>query len=143
VRLVPLEINEWLSVPDELVSIRATRAGGPGGQNVNKVSSRVELLIDLVRWTALPPDARQRLEARERRRISREGTWRIVCQLHRDQTRNREACLESLRRIVRECLVSPPRRRATRPSRSARQRRLESKRIRGATKRLRTRPPGD
>ena len=113
---MPLEINSALSIPDELLEVRYSRSGGPGGQNVNKVSSRVELFLDLARWTALPEDARQRLEAREKRRISREGVLRMVCQEYRDQTRNREECFEKLRQLVLECLVRPVQRRATKPS---------------------------
>jgi ribosome-associated protein len=134
---MPLAINDWLTLPDDLVEVRFSRAGGPGGQNVNKVSSRVELLVNLAGWTDLPPYAREKLEARERKRISREGVLRLVCQDYRDQSRNREACLEKLAELLRECLHRPIQRRPTRPSRAAKARRLEGKRRRSDVKRMR------
>ena len=134
---MPITINDWFSIPDEFVEVRFSRAGGPGGQNVNKVSSRAEVLVSLEGLAALPPYAREKLEARERKRISKDGWLRIVCQESRDQATNRETCFEKLRDLIAECLERPPPRRATKPSRAAKARRIEGKKRRGDIKKLR------
>ncbi|MBI4861758.1 MAG: aminoacyl-tRNA hydrolase [Candidatus Riflebacteria bacterium] len=139
---VPLVINESLVIPDELIVVQASRSGGPGGQNVNKVSSRVELFFDLASWPDLPQDARERLRSRAGRKVSRDGVLRLVCQRSRDQQANREACLAELKELVLASLVAPRVRRATRPSRAARARRVDAKRRHSQTKRLR-KGPGD
>lgn len=135
---MPLVINEWLSIPDELVEVRCSRASGPGGQNVNKVSSRVEVLLNLAQWPDLPPYARAKLEDREHKRISKEGVLRVVCQEGRDQARNRELGMEKLVELIRESLERPPPRRATKPSRAAKARRIEGKRHRSEVKKMRS-----
>ena len=135
---MPLPINDWLSIPDDLLEVRFSRASGPGGQNVNKVSSRVEVLLNLGAWQALPAFAREKLEGRERKRISKEGVLRMVCQEGRDQSRNRELCYEKLVELIRECLDRPTPRRATKPSRSAKARRIEGKRHRSDVKKMRS-----
>jgi ribosome-associated protein len=134
---MPIPINDWFSIPDEFVEVKFTRAGGPGGQNVNKVSSRAEVLVRLEGFAALPAYAREKLEARERNRISKEGVLRLVCQESRDQATNRDTCFEKLRALVAECLERPPERRPTKPSRAARARRVEGKRRRSDIKKMR------
>ena len=135
---MPTAINDWLSIPDELLDVRFSRAGGPGGQNVNKVSSRVELLLNLAAWPDLPGYARAKLEGREHKRISKEGVLRIVCQEGRDQSRNRELAMEKLVELIRESLDRPPPRHATKPSRRAKARRVEGKRHRSEVKKMRS-----
>ena len=135
---MPLPINDWLSIPDDRLEVRFSRSGGPGGQNVNKVSSRAEVFLNLEGWNELPWYAREKLEAREGKRISREGVLRMVCQDSRDQATNRETCLEKLVALIRECLERPPPRHATKPSRASRQRRVAAKRHRSDIKRMRT-----
>jgi ribosome-associated protein len=133
-----ITINDWLSLPDDLVEVRFSRAGGPGGQNVNKVSSRVEMFVNVQAWTELPWYARDKLESLERNRISKEGVLRIVCQDGRDQGKNREMCLEKFVELIRTCLERPPPRRATKPSRSSKARRVAGKRHRSDIKRMRS-----
>ncbi len=139
---MPLVINESLSIPENLLEFRFSRASGPGGQNVNKVSSRVELLVALASLP-LPPDALERLKRAAGRKVSAAGVLTLVCQLSRDQGANRETCLERLREMLVAALVRPRNRVPTRPSRASRERRLEGKRQHSATKATRGRRPAD
>lgn len=124
------------------VAFNAVRASGPGGQNVNKVSSAVQLRYDLHR-ARLPPALRERLLRGGDRRISDAGVLVIKAQRQRTQARNREEALERLCEILRRANRVPPRRIATRPTRSARLRRLAAKGQRGELKRTRRRPGED
>lgn len=134
---MPIPINDWFSIPDDLVEVRFSRSGGPGGQNVNKVSSRAEVLVKLEAFAPLPEYAREKLASLERKRISKEGVLRLVCQESRDQATNRDTCFEKLRELVGRCLERPPVRRPTRPSRASKARRVQSKRRRSEIKRMR------
>jgi ribosome-associated protein len=131
---MPLWITDTIEIPDRALELRFSRAGGPGGQNVNKVSTRVEIILDLGADIGLPPDALERLRRTQRRRISRDGRLRIVAQGHRDQARNREEALRILAAMILESLVRPRVRRPTRPSRGSRERRLAKKRRRSQVK---------
>ncbi|HEB99180.1 MAG TPA: aminoacyl-tRNA hydrolase [Thiotrichales bacterium] len=133
-----LRINEQLVIPDQEIEIQAIRARGPGGQNVNKVSSAIQLRFDIVAST-LPGEVKQRLLKMHDRRISREGVVVIKAQRSRSQERNREAARERLRELIQRALERPRLRRPTRPSRAARQRRLDNKARRGRIKALRRR----
>jgi ribosome-associated protein len=120
------------------------RASGPGGQNVNKLASAVQLRFDVRRSPSLPDDVRARLERLAGRRLTREGVIVINAQRHRTQERNREDARERLVDLIRRAAVAPVPRRATKPTAGARERRLESKKRRSSIKGLRrARPPLD
>jgi ribosome-associated protein len=138
-----LDISPELRLPLSELEVRASRAGGPGGQHVNTSSTRVELWWDVAGSRALSEEQRQRLLARLAGRLDRAGRLRVVEGGSRSQLRNRQAATERLTRLVAEALRIPKARKRTRPSRAAKAARLEAKRRRAAVKRERRRPPGD
>jgi ribosome-associated protein len=128
-------------IPDHEIMHRASRASGPGGQHVQKTASRVEVLWDLARTTSLTDEERARVWARLRNRVDKDGVLRVVAEDERSQHRNREIALARLREMVERALAVPRPRKATKPSRAARERRLQAKKRRGAVKRMRRTPP--
>jgi ribosome-associated protein len=130
-------VSPTVTVPPDAWSWRATRSSGPGGQNVNKVASRVELRVDLGGIAGLTADARGRLAILARRRLDAEGRLLITSQTTRDQGRNLDDAIEKVRRLVAGAMVAPRPRRPTRAGRAAVERRLAAKKLSGARKKQR------
>jgi ribosome-associated protein len=133
-------IAPTVKIPWSEITVAHARSGGPGGQNVNKVSSKVILRWKPAASAALPAEVKARLLAQCCRRLTRSGDLLIISQRSRDQGRNLEDCLEKLRHLVTAALTPAKVRRATRPSRAARQRRLDEKKRRATRKRQRQAP---
>jgi ribosome-associated protein len=133
-------VTESVRVPATALTMRAVRASGPGGQNVNKVASKIDLRVELDAIEGLSDLARHRLRALAGRRLDADGRLQVTSQVTRDQTRNLEDAREKVRALVAAAMHEPKRRRASRPTPAARERRIESKKHRGTVKRLRGRP---
>ncbi|HEY6544854.1 MAG TPA: alternative ribosome rescue aminoacyl-tRNA hydrolase ArfB [Dokdonella sp.] len=132
-----LEIDGQLAIPDDELVEKFVRAAGPGGQNVNKVASAVELRFDIARSRALPEPLRERLLARRDRRLTDDGVLVIQANRFRDQSKNRDDARTRLADILRAAQVVPKRRVATRPTRASKERRIEAKKSRASVKRNR------
>jgi ribosome-associated protein len=140
---VDLVVTEAVVIPDSDLSWTAVRGSGPGGQNVNKVATKVDLRFDLTGSEALPHAVKNRLRALEGIQLDAEGRVVIVSQATRDQSRNLEDARERLAEMIRRALVRPKRRRRTKPTRASQYRRLDDKRRTSEKKRGRARPKSD
>ncbi|MEM7199999.1 MAG: alternative ribosome rescue aminoacyl-tRNA hydrolase ArfB [Planctomycetota bacterium] len=138
-RLRDLQLSRGRVLPERLLSVRFSRSGGPGGQHVNKVESKVDLRLDLVgAEEVLGLAAIERVRGRLVARLDGEGQLRVVSDEHRQQARNLEAALARMEALLRGALVVPTVRRKTRPTRASRERRLDAKRRRGEIKKRRS-----
>ena len=139
-----IPINDSLSIPEPELWYTTSRSGGPGGQHVNKVSSRVTLWFDVTNSPSLSDTQKQLILARLATRINRDGVLRVVSQQHRSQSANREAAVERFTSLLQTALVRTPPRHKTRVPAAVKRRRLEDKKQRSQTKQQRSqRPPLD
>ena len=136
-----LRVTDTIAIDKSELSESFVRASGPGGQNVNKVSSAVQLRFDVRGSPSLPNDVAVRLMRLAGRRLTKEGVIVIVAQQHRDQTRNRADARERLFDLIREAAVKPTPRRPTKVPKAAKRQRLEGKKHRGRVKNLRSGKP--
>jgi ribosome-associated protein len=131
----PLIVSRTLTIPADELRWTSVRSSGPGGQNVNKVSSKVELRFDFLRSRVLPPDVKARLGTLAAARLDAEGQILLVSQATRDRQRNLDDARTKLADLVRHACERPKRRRPTTPSRGATETRLRQKRLQSARKR--------
>ena len=134
---MPLDISEQVAIPDEELEWKFIRSSGPGGQNVNKVASAVQLRFLLPRNTSISAPAKHRLRRMAGQRLVDDGTILISARDERSQGENRRAALERLADLVRAALIEPKIRKKTRPTRASKERRIESKKRRSSVKRER------
>jgi len=136
-----VQVLEDLEIPDDELDFATSRSSGPGGQNVNKVNTRVTVLFNVDQSAALSPEQRGLLHAGLGGRISRAGVLRVVSQRHRTQLANREAALERFVQLLRDALTEKPERIPPKVPRQSKERRLEEKRRRATLKRERSVEP--
>ena len=136
-----IHVTSSISIDERELEERFIRASGPGGQNVNKLSTAVQLRFDVRHSPSLPAGVRTRLERLAGRRLTRDGVLVITAQRHRTQERNRQDALDRLIELIRHAAVPPVPRRPTRPTAGSRERRLQSKKQRSNIKGLRQGKP--
>lgn len=138
-----LVINRQIRIDPSELRFTASRSAGPGGQNVNKVSSRITLLFDVRTSPSLTPEQRDKLEQRLPTRINKEGVLRVSVQRERSQARNRELAVERFVELLRDAFDEDPERRPTRQPRWAKRKRLKNKKRQSERKKGRARPSYD
>ena len=138
-----IQINSKIAIGDDEIEESFIRASGPGGQNVNKVSSAVQLRFDVLHSPTLPKEVRVRLIRIAGKKMTRDGVLIITAQRHRSQDHNRKDALERLVDMIRLAAIRPTLRKPTTPTRSSRHKRLQVKKLRGNVKKLRRERPSD
>ena len=138
-----ISVTPHISLDENELELTFVRSSGPGGQNVNKVATAVQLRFDVARSPSLPGDVRVRLMARAGKKLTREGVLILTARRFRTQERNRADAIERLVEMIRAAATPPKRRRKTKPTRASKHQRVEEKRRHSSTKRLRGRPKED
>ena len=136
-----IRVSDRVLVPESAVETKAVRASGPGGQNVNKLATKIQMWVDLTRVAGFDSDDLTRVRGFLKSRLDADGRLLVMSQVTRDQARNREDCAAKVADLIRAALVRPKVRRRTRPTRASQERRIEAKRRQAA--RLRERHVDD
>jgi ribosome-associated protein len=129
-----LKVTDQIDIDKRFLEVRYVRSRGPGGQNVNKLNTRAQLVFALKECTDLAPAVKQRLKVLAGRRMTTDGRMILQSDRHRHQGRNRQECLDRLRRLILKALTPPKPRIPTKPSRAAKEKRLSDKKRRGQIK---------
>ena len=128
--MAAIQVNDRVLVPEAAVETKAVRASGPGGQNVNKLATKIQMWVDLSKVCGLEAGEVFRVREFLKSRLDADGRLLVMSQETRDQIRNREDCAEKIAGLLRAALFRPKQRRRTRPTRASKERRIESKRHR-------------